>query len=60
MKDVREKYTDVADDDFEDEMELRRTGKATKIEKEDSEDLSHPMYDFLYGIDSNMDVDSLF
>lgn len=60
MKDVREKYTGVSDDDFDGtDMELRRTGKAAKLQDDDVDALASSMYEFLYGSDSNMDLDSI-
>lgn len=59
MKDVREKYSGVADDDFDGgDMELRRTGKATKIDA-DVDELASSMYEFLYGSDSNFDIENI-
>lgn len=58
MKDVREKFSGVADDELDGDMELRR-GKAAKLpqsgtEKE-IEDLASSVYEFLYTSDSNFD-----
>lgn len=61
MKDVREKYAGVADDFDGGDMELRRTGKASKIEDDkDVEELASSMYEFLYGSDSNFDIENIF
>lgn len=60
MKDVREKYAGVADDDFDgSDMELRRTGKASKIDSENVDELASSMYEFLYGSDSNFDIENI-
>lgn len=61
MKDVREKYAGVTDDDFDaGDMELRRTGKAAKMaEDKEVEELAGSMYEFLYGSDSNFDIENI-
>lgn len=58
MKDVREKYTDVGDDDFESELDIKRQGRDMK-DVDTMEDLAGSMYDFLYGSDSNLDLDNV-
>ncbi|XP_074027053.1 uncharacterized protein [Leptinotarsa decemlineata] len=64
MKDVRDKFSGVADDELESDMDLSRTGKAMDFPKADKEreidDLASSMYEFLYTSDSNLDVDELF
>lgn len=65
MKDVREKYAGVTEDDFESgDVELRRTGRQSKASKLDSQekeidDLAGSMYEFLYASDSGFDVDGI-
>lgn len=65
MKDVREKYAGVTEDDFESgDVELRRTGRQSKDSKLDSQekeidDLAGSMYEFLYASDSGFDVDGI-
>lgn len=61
MKDVREKYAGVADDDFDGgDMELRRTGKASKLaEDKEVDELASSMYEFLYGSDSSFDIENI-
>lgn len=52
MKDVRERYAGVADEeDFDNDLELRRTSKAMDLSKsqEEVDDLASSMYEFLYG-----------
>lgn len=64
MKDVREKFSGVADEELDTEMDLRRTGKATKLPPNESEkeidDLAASMYEFLYASDSSFDAEELF
>lgn len=59
MKDVREKYAGVPDEEFDHDVEVRRTGKNTRLPNDDGEidQLAASMYDFLYGSDSNLDID---
>lgn len=53
MKDVREKFSGVSEDELEGEMDLRRTGKASKFENDrELEDMAAAMYDLLYTSDS--------
>lgn len=53
MKDVREKFSGVSEDELEGEMDLRRTGKTIKFENErELEDMAGSMYDLLYTSDS--------
>lgn len=63
MKDVREKYAGVTDDDFDGEVELRRTGKAKKLPGENTDqeinDLANSMYDFLYGSEASAGIDEI-
>ncbi|KAL1513383.1 hypothetical protein ABEB36_002802 [Hypothenemus hampei] len=66
MKDVREKYAGVTDDDFDGgDVELRRTGrqgKATKLgndQEKEIDDLAASMYEFLYTSDSGFDIDGI-
>lgn len=61
MKDVREKYAGVTDDDFDGgDMELRRTGKASKLnEEKEIDELAGSMYEFLYGSDSSFDIENI-
>lgn len=63
MKDVREKYAGVADDDFESgDVELRRTGrrgKAGNDQDKEVDDLAASMYEFLYASDSGFDIDGI-
>lgn len=67
MRDVREKYAGVTEDDFEGgDMELRRTGrdgKAASLGNQDQEsevdNLAASMYEFLYASDSGFDVDGI-
>lgn len=61
MKDVREKFSGVSDDELDGEMDLRRTGKATKLDNEkELEDMASAMYDLLYTSDSGFDDGGLF
>lgn len=62
MKDVREKYAGVAEDDFDGgDMELRRTGKASQFAADkEVDELASSMYEFLYGSDSNFDIENIF
>ncbi|KAJ3654914.1 hypothetical protein Zmor_014066 [Zophobas morio] len=61
MKDVREKYAGMTDEDFENDVEFRRTGKAMKMPKSEEQinDLASSMYEFLYGSESNVNIDSI-
>lgn len=61
MKDVREKFSGVSEDELDGEMDLRRTGKATKFDNEkELEDMASAMYDLLYTSDSGFDEGGLF
>lgn len=60
MKDVREKYSGISDEEFDSEMELRRNGKAMKFDKSDIDELAVSIYDFLYGTDSGVELESFF
>lgn len=62
MKDVREKFSGVSDDELDGDMDLRRTGKAAKMPDNDKEleDMASAMYEFLYTSDSGLDDDGLF
>lgn len=61
MKDVREKFSGVSEDELDGEMDLRRTGKATKLDNEkELEDMASAMYDLLYTSDSGFDDAGLF
>lgn len=60
MKDVREKYTEVGEDDFDDEVGIRRHGKDMKLDDKDIDDMATSMYEFLYGSEANLDLDSVF
>lgn len=55
MKDVREKYTDVTEDDFDPDVEIRRQGRHMK-NNENLDELAVSLYDFLYGNDSELDI----
>ncbi|XP_056645868.1 uncharacterized protein LOC130451094 [Diorhabda sublineata] len=61
MKDVREKFAGVSDEELDGDLDLRRAGKDIKISKAEQEnnvnDLESSMYDFLYSSDSNIDMD---
>ncbi|XP_065163473.1 LOW QUALITY PROTEIN: uncharacterized protein [Atheta coriaria] len=60
MKDVREKYAGVADEDFDgDGVEFRRTGRATKETPDEVDQLASSIYEFLYGSDHTVDIDSV-
>ncbi|ENN79515.1 uncharacterized protein LOC109534792 isoform X1 [Dendroctonus ponderosae] len=66
MRDVREKYAGVTEDDFEGgDMELRRTGRHGKAaslgtdEESEVDNLAASMYEFLYASDSGFDVDGI-
>ncbi|RZC32779.1 uncharacterized protein BDFB_007256 [Asbolus verrucosus] len=61
MKDVREKYTGVTDEEFDSDVELRRTGKARNLPKSEFEinELASSMYEFLYGTESEINIDSV-
>ncbi|XP_044266373.1 uncharacterized protein LOC123012485 isoform X1 [Tribolium madens] len=61
MKDVREKYAGVADDEFDNDVELRRTGKALDVTKsqEEVDELATSMYEFLYGEENNVNLEGL-
>lgn len=66
MKDVRDKYSGVTDEEFDSEFDLRRAGRARKLPASDEEEsngeideLASSIYEFLYASDSNMDIDSI-
>ncbi|XP_045471460.1 uncharacterized protein LOC123678469 [Harmonia axyridis] len=60
MKDVREKYAGVTDEDLDDDVEIRRQAKDLKSgHEEDLDSLATDIYGFLYGSDSSLDLDSL-
>lgn len=61
MKDVREKYAGVTDEDLDGEMEIRRQGKAMKFDETEHEvnELATSMYDFLYGTESGVGIDEV-
>lgn len=63
MKDVREKYAGVTEDDFESgDVELRRTGrqgKALMSENDEVDNMAASMYEFLYASDSGFDIDGI-
>lgn len=62
MKDIRRKLTGVMDNEddvqFDDEMDLKRQGKATKFN--DEHDLEEVAYQLLYGSDSGLEDSGLF
>lgn len=62
MKDVREKFSGVSDDELDGEMDLRRTGKANKTPDNDKEleEMASVMYEMLYTSDSSLDTEALF
>lgn len=62
MKDVREKFSGVSDDELDGEMDLRRTGKAAKTPENEREleEMASAMYDFLYTSDTGLDDDGFF
>ncbi|XP_072387274.1 uncharacterized protein [Diabrotica undecimpunctata] len=64
MKDVREKFSGVSDEEFDSDLDLRRAGKDMKFPKTDQEkeidNLESSIYEFLYASDSGMDLDGLF
>ena len=60
MKDVREKFAGVADDDFDGEgVEFRRTSRAAKNSQDDLDKMADSVYDFLYGGEQTIDIDSV-
>ncbi|XP_066155467.1 uncharacterized protein [Euwallacea fornicatus] len=60
MKDVREKYAGVSDDDFEgSDVELRRTGRKMDSQEKEIDTLAASMYEFLYASDSGFDIDGI-
>lgn len=64
MKDVREKFSGVSDEELDGDLELRRTGKDMKFpnvnEEKDIDALEASMYEFLYASDSNIELDGFF
>lgn len=60
MKDVREKYAGVTDEDLDDDVEIRRQGKDLKSETErDMDSLATDIYEMIYGSDTSLDLDSI-
>ncbi|VEN60864.1 unnamed protein product [Callosobruchus maculatus] len=61
MKDMREKFSGVGEEDFESDLDLRRTGRSRKFGEADkeAEDLSNMVYEFLYASDSGVDIDAM-
>nr|XP_022914468.1 uncharacterized protein LOC111424959 [Onthophagus taurus] len=59
MKDVREKITNLNDDDDLDGDNSKREGKKLKLDEDDGE-ISSNLYDFLYGIDGEIDFSNIF
>ncbi|XP_060517912.1 uncharacterized protein LOC132696847 isoform X2 [Cylas formicarius] len=62
MKDVRDKYAGVSDDELDADMELRRQSKSTKLpsdKEKEIEDLTASMYEFLYASDGGFDIDGI-
>lgn len=58
MKDVRERFSAEGDNMEEPEVEIRRAGKAERMENQDLDNLASSVYEFLYGSDS-MDFDAI-
>nr|CAH7714287.1 unnamed protein product [Callosobruchus chinensis] len=58
---MREKFSGVGEEDFESDLDLRRTGRASKFGEADkeAEDLSNMVYEFLYASDSGVDIDAM-
>ncbi|XP_044751821.1 uncharacterized protein LOC123311795 [Coccinella septempunctata] len=59
MKDVREKYAGVADEDLDDDVEIRRQGRDQKLGEKDMDSLATDIYEFLYGSDTSLDLDNI-
>ncbi|CAH1984939.1 unnamed protein product [Acanthoscelides obtectus] len=60
MKDMREKFSGVGEEDFETDLDLRRTGRSRQIgEDKEVEDLSNIVYEFLYAGDGGVDLDAM-
>lgn len=59
MKDVREKYSGVSEDDFDEDVPIRRSGKDMKLQDKEIDEMASSMYEFLYGGDSGMDLESV-
>lgn len=63
MKDVREKFSGVTEDDFEGEMDFRRTGKSVNLSGDETEReidaMANTMYEFLYASESGFDIEGL-
>ncbi|CAG9863523.1 unnamed protein product [Phyllotreta striolata] len=64
MKDIREKFSGVSDEELDGDLDLRRAGKDMKFapvdEDKDEDALASAMYEFLYASDSGVDLDGLF
>lgn len=63
MKDVREKYSGVTDDDeLDGEVEIRRQGKKMRHDEDESDvnAMVSSMYEFLYGSESGSDLAEAF
>lgn len=60
MKDVREKFSGVNEDDFEEDVPIRRSGKDMKLNNREIDEMAASMYEFLYGGDTSLDIESVF
>lgn len=64
MKDVREKFSGVDDEELDTDMDLRRAGKAAKLPPNETEkeidELASSIYEFMYASDSSFDAEELF
>lgn len=60
MKDVREKYTGVSEDDFDGDVEIRRQGRERKDDDKTMDELATSMYEFLYGNDVTLNIENMF
>lgn len=62
MKDLRQKYGSVDEEELEDdELEIRRQGKDMKFPRnKEIDELAATVYEFLYSGEGGFDVDALF
>ncbi|KAJ8978177.1 hypothetical protein NQ317_009665 [Molorchus minor] len=61
MKDVREKYSEMTDDELDSDIEVRRSKgmRMSNDSEKEIEDMSDSIYEFLYASDSGFDIDGL-
>ncbi|KAK9879761.1 hypothetical protein WA026_006823 [Henosepilachna vigintioctopunctata] len=60
MKDVREKYVGVSDDELDEDVEIRRQGKSAQDGNEAEIDaLATNVYEFLYASDPSLDIENI-